>query len=59
MKPGDLVKVIFNDHALFGSIGLIVELDMLINDHPMWIVMIEGELFIIRARHLEVIDEAG
>ena len=65
MKPGDLVRITSaarptrdfrTEDALSGKIGIIVELEMLLNDKPVWRVMVEGELLQIREQHLELID---
>ena len=64
MKPGDLVRARpeigswYGQHGpLPGNVGIIIELETLVNDHPVWSVMICGELHPIRERYLEVIDE--
>ncbi len=66
MKPGDLVRIISTPRPtrdfhpwdpLGGKLGLIVVLETMINDKPMWSVMVDGELFPIREQHLEPVDE--
>jgi hypothetical protein len=70
MKPGDLVRItsaarptrdfLAEDDTLVGlvgKLGIIVELETLINDKPMWSVMVEGELVPIRERNLEVVSD--
>ncbi len=39
--------------------GVIVELEMLINDHPVWSVLADGELVPVWERLLEPVDAEG
>ena len=66
MKPGDLVRITSaarptrdfrREDALDGKMGIIVELATLImiNDKPVWRVMVDGELLQIREQHLEIV----
>ena len=66
MKSGDLIRVslnsprvmhVFDAYETSGKVGMIIELGSLANDHRIWNVMIDGEVFPIRERHLEVINE--
>jgi hypothetical protein len=68
MKPGDLIRVSLNapravhisgSYETHGKVGMIVVLSSLVNDHRIWDVMIDGEIFPIRERHLELINEVG
>ena len=59
MKPGDLVKIIADrGEKLENALGLIVKLEMLINDRPMWQVMVYGDIHNIRENDLELVNEA-
>lgn len=59
MKPGDLVKIITDrGEKLENAMGLIVELEMLINDRQMWQVMVYGDIHNIRENDLELVNEA-
>ena len=64
MKPGDLVRAhphrwLGQHGELPGDVGIIIELETLVNDHPVWSVMICGELHPLLERYLEVISETG
>lgn len=59
MKPGDLVRIITDrGEKLENALGLIVKLEMLINDRPMWQVMVYGDIHNIRENDLELVNES-
>lgn len=65
MKPGNLVRTRpeigswYGQHGpLPGDVGVIIDLEMLIEDNPIWNVLVGGEIHPIRERYLEVISEA-
>ena len=64
MKPGDLVRITSaarptrdfrREDALDGKVGIIADLATLINDKPVWCVLVDGELLQIREQHLEIV----
>ena len=59
MKPGDLVRTVFNSYRLKGELGLVVEVkDKESFMYPI-VVLSRGELYHFGAYELEIVNEGA